>query len=64
MANREELEKLRKSLIELRAKETLYRHLADKEPEKYDAVNNQIKVVKRRIVALKSANAEKAKKGR
>ena len=62
MANREELEKLRKSLIELRTKETLYRHLADREPDKYEDVTKQIKVVKRRIGALKSANREK--KGR
>ncbi len=62
MTNREELEKLRKSLIELKTRETLYRHLADREPEKYEDVNRQIKVVKRRIVALKSENKEK--KGR
>lgn len=62
MVRKEELERLRRTLIELRAKETLYRHLADKEPEKYDDVNRQIKVVKRRIGALKSI--DEVKKGR
>ncbi len=62
MVRKEELERLRRTLIELRAKETLYRHLADKEPEKYDNVTRQIKVVKRRIGALKSI--DEVKKGR
>ena len=62
MTSKEELKKLRQSLLELRARETLYRHVSDREPEKYDNVNKQLKVVKRRMTFLKSKQYAKKRR--
>lgn len=62
MTRKEELEKLRQNLLEIRARETLYRHIADKQPEMYEDVNRRLKVIKRRMLFLKSK--DRSKKGR